>query len=104
MARKGWVKLNSNGSCKEGGRIGCGRIIRGSVGEWLGGYAKFIGVGNTYLVELFGVLEGLKHAKRPNFREVVVHIDSLIVVKAISSDMRGSDGARVESCDSSFVA
>jgi hypothetical protein len=64
---EGWVKLNTDGSCQEGGRIGCGGVIRGSDGEWLGGYAKFIGYGNAYLAELWGVLEGLKHVRRLNF-------------------------------------
>ncbi|MCI93395.1 hypothetical protein A2U01_0114693, partial [Trifolium medium] len=32
-----------DGSCKVGGIIGCGGVIRGSEGEWLGGSSKFIG-------------------------------------------------------------
>jgi hypothetical protein len=31
----GWVRLNTDGYCRDGGHIGCGGIIRGSNGEWL---------------------------------------------------------------------
>jgi hypothetical protein len=31
----GWVRLNTDGSCRDGGHIGCGGIIKGSDGEWL---------------------------------------------------------------------
>jgi hypothetical protein len=34
---QGWVRLNTNGSCKEGNRVLCGGLVRGSEGEWLGG-------------------------------------------------------------------
>jgi ribonuclease HI len=58
----GWVRLNTDGSCRDNGHIGCGDIIRGSDGEWigLGGYTKFVAQGNAYLTELWGVFEGLK--------------------------------------------
>ena len=49
---EGWVKLNTDGSCRENGRAGCGGIIRGSDGEWLGGFSKSIGVCSAYMVEL----------------------------------------------------
>jgi hypothetical protein len=42
----------------------------------LGGFSKFIGLGNAYLAELWGVLEGLKLARRLNFRAVELNIDS----------------------------
>ncbi|PNX90504.1 ribonuclease H, partial [Trifolium pratense] len=35
----GWVRLNTDGAHSEDGSIGCGGIIRGSDGEWLGGFA-----------------------------------------------------------------
>jgi ribonuclease HI len=80
-----WVKLNRDGSCQDDGRVGCDGVIRGSDGEWLGGFANVLGYGNAYLAELWGVLEGLKHAKRLNFRAVELHIDSLVVVQNITA-------------------
>jgi len=40
----GWVRLNTDGSCKDGGHIDCGGIIRGSNGEWIGGFSEYIRV------------------------------------------------------------
>jgi hypothetical protein len=40
---EGWVKLNTDGASKSTGNAGCGCIIRGSYGEWLGGFAKKLG-------------------------------------------------------------
>ncbi|MCI21554.1 putative ribonuclease H protein, partial [Trifolium medium] len=42
---EGWIRLNTDGSCREDGHIGCGGIIRGRDGEWIGGFAKFVGHG-----------------------------------------------------------
>ncbi|GAU13589.1 hypothetical protein TSUD_346930 [Trifolium subterraneum] len=46
----GWVRLNMDGYCRDGGYIGCGGIIRGSDEEWLGGlggFSKYICIGNA---------------------------------------------------------
>ncbi|MCI08973.1 ribonuclease H protein, partial [Trifolium medium] len=85
-----WIKLNTDGSCSNDGKIGCGGILRGSEGEWLGGFAKFIGKGNAYIAKLWGVLEVLLLARRLNFKAVELHVDSLVVIKTISEDGRGS--------------
>jgi hypothetical protein len=37
------------------------------------GFAKFFGLGNAYLAELRGVLEGLNHANRLNFRVDILY-------------------------------
>jgi hypothetical protein len=29
----GWIKLNTDGSCSDDGKIGCGGLLRGSDGE-----------------------------------------------------------------------
>ena len=34
-----WAKLNTDGKCKGGNIAGCGGIIRGSDGEWIGGFS-----------------------------------------------------------------
>ncbi|MCI05125.1 ribonuclease H protein [Trifolium medium] len=86
----GWVKLNTDGSCRDDGSIGCGGVIKGSAGEWLGGFSKFIGNINAYVAELWGVLEGLKIARRLNFRALELHVDSVVVVQAISGNGHGS--------------
>ncbi|MCH96339.1 ribonuclease H protein [Trifolium medium] len=73
-----------DGACREGG------LIKGSEGGWLDGFAKFVGHGNAYLAELWGVFEGLTHARRLNFTHVELNVDSLVVVKVITSNGCGS--------------
>ncbi|MCH79696.1 putative ribonuclease H protein [Trifolium medium] len=57
----GWVRLDTNGSCRDGGFIGC---------TWW--YNKGA------------------YARGMNFQAIELHIDSLIVVKAITSHGHGS--------------
>lgn len=49
----GWVKLNIDGARDKDGNSGYGRIIRGSKGEWLGGFSKSIGLCNAYIAKLW---------------------------------------------------
>jgi ribonuclease HI len=92
----GWVCLNIDGACKDG-VIGCGGVIRGSVGEWILGFSKIIGRGEVYMAELWGVLEGLRMAKRMKFVKVEVRIDSLEVV----SDIINNKASKV--CGRAFI-
>jgi ribonuclease HI len=80
----GWVCLNIDGACNNG-IIGCGGVIRGNEGEWLHGFSKFIGRGDAYIAELWGVFEGIKLARRLNFSKVEVRTDSLGVVRDITN-------------------
>ncbi|MCI40070.1 putative non-LTR retroelement reverse transcriptase, partial [Trifolium medium] len=57
--------------------------IRGSQGEWLGGYAKCVGLCSAFVAELWGVYEGLRHVHRMGFRKVELHIDSEAVVRVL---------------------
>jgi ribonuclease HI len=81
----GWVKLNSDGACKHDGSAGCGGIIRGSDGEWLGGFAKKLGICSAYVAELWGVYEGLRLARRLGFNVVELNVDSLLVANVLNS-------------------
>jgi ribonuclease HI len=69
--------------------------MRGSQGEWVGGFAKYIGYCNTLVAELWGVLESLKYMPGHNFKKVELHVDSLIVVGAITDRRSGSPNRRV---------
>ncbi|MCI14721.1 hypothetical protein A2U01_0035853, partial [Trifolium medium] len=35
-----------------------GGVIRGDQGEWLGGFARNVGMCNAFIVDLWGVVEG----------------------------------------------
>jgi ribonuclease HI len=85
-----WVRLNIDGSCGYNDVLGCGGVLRGSDGEWLGGFSKFIGQGKLFVTELWGVFEELELARRFNFSAVELHIDSLVVVKAITTSGNGA--------------
>ncbi|GAU13938.1 hypothetical protein TSUD_262650 [Trifolium subterraneum] len=80
-----FVKLNTDGARKDNNKAGCGGIIRGNHGEWLGGFAKGVGECSAFIAELWGVFEGLSLAKRMCFRKVELHIDSVAVVQVIST-------------------
>ncbi|GAU23682.1 hypothetical protein TSUD_304570 [Trifolium subterraneum] len=77
------VKLNSDGACQKDGRSGCGGVIRGSDGKWLGGFAKYIGRCSAFVAKLWGVYEGLKYVKNMGLAAVEVNVDSLAVVEAL---------------------
>ncbi|MCH79377.1 putative non-LTR retroelement reverse transcriptase [Trifolium medium] len=80
---EGRMKLNTDGACKDGRNAGCGGILRGSDGQWLGGFAKSIGICNAFIAELWGVFEGLKYARSLGYNAIDLNVDSMIVVQAI---------------------
>jgi ribonuclease HI len=59
----GWVKLNSHGACCKDGKSGCGGVIRGIDGKWLGDFAKYVRRCSVVVAEFWGVYEGLKYVK-----------------------------------------
>lgn len=85
-----WVKLNTDGACKGGNIAGCGGIIRGSDGEWIGGFAKFIGDCSAFVVELWGVLEGLRYVRRMGYTLVELNVDCVSVEKTIKEGVTDS--------------
>ncbi|GAU34393.1 hypothetical protein TSUD_217330 [Trifolium subterraneum] len=90
MAMIGWkppqnmfVKLDTNEAYKKNSVAGCGGFIRGSQGEWLGGFAKCVGLCSAFVAELWGVYEGLQHVYSMGFKKVELHIDSETVVHVL---------------------
>jgi hypothetical protein len=80
-----FVLLNTDGAVKENRIAGCGGVIRGDQGEWLGGFAKCVGLCSAFVAELWGVVEGLRYAYHLGFRQIELNIDSVAVVQAIKS-------------------
>ncbi|PNY00696.1 ribonuclease H [Trifolium pratense] len=78
------VKLNTDGARKHNNIAWCGGIIRGSQGEWLGGFAKGVGNCSAFVAELWGVYEGLSYARRLGFMKVELNIDSVTVVNVLT--------------------
>jgi len=69
-------------------------VIRGSDGEWLGVILEKYWYGHAYVVELWGVFEGLVYAKRLGLRAAELHIDSLIVANVLTSNKNGGPCGR----------
>jgi ribonuclease HI len=78
--------LNTDGSCRDNGLAGYGGVIRGSDEEWLGGFAKGVGMCSTYMAEPWGVFEGLKYAKRLGLKAVKLNVDSIEVSDVLSNN------------------
>jgi L1 cell adhesion molecule like protein len=85
-----YVKLNTDGAFKDKKIAGCGGVIRGNEGEWLGGFAKCVGLCCAFVAELWGVVEGLRYAYRLGFKKVELNIDSEAVVRAIKNGSSNS--------------
>jgi ribonuclease HI len=75
-----FVKLNTDGARKQNNKAGCGGVIRGSQGEWFGGFAKGVGDCSAFVAELWRVFEGLEYARRLGFVNVELNTDSVTVV------------------------
>jgi ribonuclease HI len=88
---RGWppkelfVKINTDGAYKADQVAGCGGVIRGMHGEWLGGFAKGVGLCSAFVAELWGVYEGLRQCHRMGFRKVELDIDSMAVVSVLKN-------------------
>jgi ribonuclease HI len=90
--RESFIKLNTDGAYKVNQIAGCGGVVRGSHGEWLGGFAKGIGLCSAFVAELWGVYEGLKLVYRLGFKNVELEVDSEAVVGVIKSGCTMSYG------------
>ncbi|XP_058771248.1 uncharacterized protein LOC131644704 [Vicia villosa] len=80
--RTGWICINIDEACING-IISCDGVIRGDVGEWIGGFLKFIRRGDPYLDELWGLYEGMQLARSMHFSKVELRVDSLVVAQDV---------------------
>jgi ribonuclease HI len=63
-------------------------LIRGENKDRLGGFSKHIvGQCSAFVVELWGVFEGLKLTRVKGFRKVEVSVDSQTVINGIRMEM-----------------
>ncbi|KAF7840958.1 reverse transcriptase [Senna tora] len=80
----GWWKINTDGSCQNN-LIGGGGVIRDANGNWVHGFNKWFGEGNSLMAELWAIFEGLKLAKRLFCHNIMIETDSLTAVNLITS-------------------
>ncbi|KAG8478486.1 hypothetical protein CXB51_028213 [Gossypium anomalum] len=85
---KDWIYLNANGAVsRTSGRAAAGGVIRDSAGNWIMGYNRFLGNCSIFDAELWGILDGLKLIQCRGHDNVIIHSDSLEVVKAIHENV-----------------
>lgn len=88
---KDWIFFNADGAISRTSRkAATGRVVRDSTGNWVMGYNRFLGTCSIFDAELWGILDGLKLIKRRGHNNVIIHFDSLKVVKAIHESVSKS--------------
>ncbi|CAJ2650297.1 unnamed protein product [Trifolium pratense] len=85
-----FIKLKTDGAYKDRQVAGCGGVLRGCQGEWLGSFAKWVGLCSAFIAELWGVVEGLRYAHQLGFRKVELNIDSEAVVRVLKDGTSNS--------------
>jgi len=82
---EGWIKLNSDGTCKGNNDVsGCGGLFRNSDGRWIKGYMKKIGSCDALHAEMWGVYLGLEMAWRDRIPQLIVESDSKLLIDMIT--------------------
>nr|POE88504.1 putative ribonuclease h protein [Quercus suber] len=80
-AEYAFLGVNENGSSLGNlGRVGGGGIIRNANGEWVGGYARAIGITTSAAVELWVLRDGLNMCIELNLLAVIIELDAKLVV------------------------
>lgn len=84
-AEEVWLIVNTDGAASSNCIAGCGGLIRKDKGDWLGGFAKYIGNCNAFIVEFCGVHEGIRLVKYYSIKNVEFQVDNAEVLKVITS-------------------
>lgn len=90
----GWVCINSDGFIDFTSSLAtCGGLCRDHNVNWLGGFAKKIGISSPFVAELWGVFEALSLAHVGGVVRAQLQVDSLSIVKILNG--KGSDIANL---------
>ncbi|GLT57288.1 hypothetical protein SLA2020_302710 [Shorea laevis] len=82
----GYFKLNTDGSSLRTSRAtACGGLIKDSLGRWVVGFARNVGITFALGVEFWGVQDGLIIARDWDIQNIIMEMDSLIVFKLLSN-------------------
>lgn len=63
----GWIALHTNGASRSMLSAGCGGLLRGAHGEWLGGFSRNLGIASAYEAELWGGVGRLAFSSKAGF-------------------------------------
>ncbi|KAF5464418.1 hypothetical protein F2P56_014495 [Juglans regia] len=76
-----WLKLNvDRSSINNPGILGAGRIVRNELGKVVFTFAESIRNGSNNLAEVITLRRGLQHCKRLGLNNIIIEMDSLLVV------------------------
>ena len=79
-----WYSLNTDSTIMNNlGLARCGGLIRDNTSSWISGFCKDLRNYHSIMVELWGLLEGLKLATSLNISKLIVQMDAAIVVDLI---------------------
>ncbi|MBA0763333.1 hypothetical protein Gotri_012789 [Gossypium trilobum] len=86
-----WVSLSTNSSVRfdEGFAID-GGCVRDHNGEWIIGFAKYLGNFTVLEAELWGILDGLKLILDRRFEKIPIQTDSIEAINVILEDSSGT--------------
>ena len=81
-----WYKLNTDGaSCGNPGRARGGGVIRDNAGNWIRGFARYIGYTTSKIAEFWALRDGLKLAIQLGVQNLEVELDAKVIVDLINS-------------------
>ncbi|KAK5793327.1 hypothetical protein PVK06_034470 [Gossypium arboreum] len=91
LSSKDWIFLNTDGVVQKiSGRAVVEGAVRDGTSNWVMGYNRFLGNCLIFNAELWGILDGLKLIQRRGHSNVIIHSNSLEVVKAIHDNVSKS--------------
>ncbi|XP_065859834.1 uncharacterized protein [Euphorbia lathyris] len=82
--KDGVVKLNTDGSCLNNGRIAAGGVLRDAGGAWMSGFTHNLGLGSSFSTELWGILSGVKLARSLGIKRLSVESNNKEAINMIS--------------------
>lgn len=78
--------LNSDGAYRISlGQATAGGALRNASNRWLGGFSMQLGACTSYRAELWVVYKGLLLAWELGFKRIIIQVDSLLLVRVITS-------------------
>ena len=82
--QSGWIEMNTDGSSNESSRIaGCGGVLRDEQGRWIKGFAKKIGIINSFITEMWGLRDGLLMCCSYNVSCVEIELDAKAIIDVL---------------------
>ena len=82
---EGWIKLNVDGACDLNSKsMAAGGILRDHLGNWISGFQKFLGSGDSRLVECWSALLGINLAVSLNITHLWIESDCSILIDLLS--------------------